>query len=90
MNSHLDAIRDQALETVDASESRFRKVIALAGLIETVLLGTFLFLMDFGNTLHWLILVSALLVYATLSVGLVALGAYVRTSTLRILTALDS
>lgn len=90
MNTKLDALRDKALNDVDAAESRFRKLIALAGLIEAILLGAFLVLMDFGDVLHWLLLVSALLVYVTLSVGLVALGAYVRTNTLRILTAMET
>ena len=83
------AARRAALESVDRAEQRFKGVVLAAAAMETGLLATFLWLMDFDEPLHWLLLVSAGLVYGTLGIGLVALGAYVRMSTLRVLKALE-
>ena len=90
MNDRMEDIRDRALDEVDAAERRFRMVVALAAVPEAILLTVYFVLMDFENVLHWLIFVAALLVYSTLAMGLVALGVYVRTSTLRVLRALDN
>ena len=84
-----ETLRKSALDSVDVAEKRVKQALIAAAVIEGVLLATFFFLMDFGNRLHWLILVAALLVYATLSVGLLSLGAHVNASTLRILKAID-
>lgn len=85
----LDGVRLAALDEVDRAERAFKAVIWAAGLVEATLLGTFLLLMDFGQRLHWLILVGAGLVYITLSVGLLALGAKGRVNTLQILKAIE-
>ena len=84
-----DKLRKSALDSVDVAEKRVKHALVAAAVIEGVLLATFFFLMDFGNRLHWLILVGALLVYATLGVGMLTLGAHVQACTLRILKAID-
>ncbi len=84
-----EEIRKSALESVDGAERRFKQFVILAAMCEAVLLTAFMLVMDRDVTLHWLILISSLLVYVTLSIGLVALGGYVRMNTLRVLTALD-
>lgn len=90
MSERMEDIRDRALDEVDAAERRFRMVVALAAVPEAILLTVYLVLMDFNEVLHWLIFVAAILVYSTLAIGLVALGVYVRASTLRVLQALDN
>ncbi len=85
----IEEISRRALVQVDAAQRRFRLFIALAALVEGALLITFLLIMNHGDRLHWLLLVSALLVYSTLAVGLFALGAHNNVNTLRILKALD-
>ncbi len=84
-----EQLRRAALDSVDTAEKRVKQAIVAAAALEGVLLTTFFLLMDTSNRLHWLILVAALLVYATLSVGLLTLGAHVQACTLRVLKAID-
>jgi hypothetical protein len=66
-------------------------VIALivAAAFEGVSLGAFLWLMNFEDTLHKLLLVHAFLVYGTLAMGLIALAEFARYGNLRVLQAID-
>ena len=89
MPTKIDDIRKSALESIDVANRRVNWIMALAAAVEGGLLLTFFVVMDFDARLHWLLLISALLVYATLAVGLVALGSYVRVNTLRILKAIE-
>lgn len=88
-DGNADQARRAALDAVDDAEKRFRRVVAFAGLFEAALLGTYLAVMDFGDRLHWLILIAAVLAYGTICVGIVALGARSHKNTLRILKALE-
>ncbi len=88
-NGKADKARQAALDTVDDAEKHFRRVVCLAALVEAVLLGTYLAVMNFGDRLHWLILIAAILVYSTIGVGIVALATHSHKNTLRILKALE-
>ena len=90
MNTNrLEEIRADALRHADRAQRDVRLLFALAAIVEFAALGGFILLMNFRDPLHRLLLVHALLIYGTLGVGLVTLGAYVRASALRILQAID-
>ena len=84
----LGNVRVAALERVDRGRRNLTRAIIAVAVVEATLLVTFLLLMDYRDRLHWLLLVAALLVYCTLGLGLIALGAYVNLVTQRILKAI--
>ena len=77
------------LDTVEKAEKRFNQATLLVGLVEVSLLVTFLLVMDFGQRLHWLLLIAAVLTYGTVAAGLVMMGAFINMNTLRVLKALE-
>ena len=87
--TRLDAIRAAALDRVAKRERAFKLAILGAGVVEGGMLLTFLLLADLSNRLHLLLLVSAVLVYSTLALGLVALGAHVNRVGERLLMAVE-
>jgi hypothetical protein len=89
-SDRLDAMRAEAMRRVDRAERDFRVMFVLAALVEGATLACFLLMMNFRDPLHRLLLAHAVLVYGTLAIGLVALGAYVRQSVLRVLQAVQS
>lgn len=88
-NTAIDAARRAALDQIDKSERARKRAVAVAGAIEAVLLVAILITADFGDPLHRLIFFSACLVYGTLGIGLVALGAHVNVSLHRVLRAIE-
>ena len=84
-----DNAASEALHRIDRSRRTVTAWIAGAGTLEGILLVAFILLADFGNRTHLLLLIAALLVYGTLALGLLALGAYVRTCSLRVIDAID-
>lgn len=86
----LEPIRQHVLDRIDQAQQRFRVAFVGAAVLEGVMLAAFLLLMDFKERLHLLLLVQAVLVYGTLAIGLVALGAYQRVNTLRVLQAISA
>lgn len=87
--ARLDDMRRDVLKKIATSERDFKLLIVLAAAVEGGGLLAFLCMMDFGERLHWLLLVMAFLIYGTLAVGLFALGSYTRTWILRVLKAVD-
>ncbi|HEX6748938.1 MAG TPA: hypothetical protein VF092_16695 [Longimicrobium sp.] len=87
--SDLDRIRRSALDEIDRRERWFKLSLAGAVLVEAILLLAFLLLADLHDRTHLLLLVSAVLVYSTLALGLAALGAHVSRTGARILAALE-
>jgi hypothetical protein len=85
----LNSVHRAVLTRVDRGRRDF--IIALCFVAGTELAGLigFLLLMDFDERLHWLLLVMAFLIYGTLAVGLIALGAYIRCWLLRLLKAIE-
>jgi hypothetical protein len=82
-----------ALQTVLAEAERRERWgrIALYGaaLVEALLLGAALMVMDFGNDTHLLVFIMAMLSYTTLALGLAALGARMSASNARLLHAIQ-
>ena len=87
--ARLDAIRAAALDRVEKRERAFKLAFIAAAVVEGVMLATFLVLADLSNRLHLLLLVSSVLVYSTLALGLVALGAHVSRVGERVLMAIE-
>lgn len=81
--------RRTALSEMDKADRRVKQAILLAAALETALLGAFFYVMDFDSRQDWLLLISALLVYATLSASLLALGLRVRLGVLQVLQAIE-
>jgi len=79
-----------ALRRLDQGRSVVLGWLAAAAAVEAALLITFVLLADFSNRTHVLLLVASLLVYLTLALGLIALGAFVRWWGLRIVLAVET
>lgn len=88
-SANLDARRRAALERVERSERTLRNVLVMTALFETVLFAAVILLMDWTSSLHVLMLVLACMVYGSLGFGLVALAAYMKRNTLRILASIE-
>ena len=86
----LDAVRAQVLQRVDAAERHYRLAFFGAAVLEALFLGIFMLAADFTNRTHVLLLLGAVMSYSIVVLGLVALGAHVNRSTLRILQAIDA
>jgi small-conductance mechanosensitive channel len=88
-NLDLDRVRRAALERMERSE-RNVKLAIIAGVVwEAVFLVLFLTLMDRHNRSHVLLFVATVGSYTLIVLGLVALGAFVDRSVLRVLKALE-
>lgn len=78
-----------ALDRLDRAQRRVTQIILAAAAAEAVLLGLILLTIDFSDSLHRLVFLSAVLTYMTLGLGLVALGAHVSRIQERLLVALE-
>ena len=87
--AQLDRIRQASLNAAHRSERWFKALIALAGIAEVGGLTAYLLVMDFGERLHWLILIAAGLVYMTTAFWTWALAAHATTRSHRLLKAID-
>lgn len=85
----LDELRHNALERIDRSERAFRGWVIAAGVVEAAGLIAFILLADFSDRTHLLLLVAALLIYGTLAMGIIALGAFIRVGLLRVVKAIE-
>ncbi|HKP74898.1 MAG TPA: hypothetical protein VJT67_05110 [Longimicrobiaceae bacterium] len=85
----LDRIRAAALARIERRERGYKLAIAGAVAAEAVLLLAFLLLANLHDRTHLLLLVSAILVYTTLALGLAALGAHVSRAAERIVAAIE-
>ena len=88
-SANLDARRRSALDRVERSERTVRNVLVLAAAFETTLLAVAVLIMDWSSRLHILMLVLSCLVYGTLGFGMVALAAFMKRNTLRVLAAME-
>ncbi|HEU4457042.1 MAG TPA: hypothetical protein VFR81_28495, partial [Longimicrobium sp.] len=64
-----------ALDEADRRDRMARVALLGAALVEALLLGTALLVMDFGDRTHLLVFVLSVLGYTTLALGLVVIGA---------------
>ncbi len=86
---NFEQIRSQALERIDRSERNFKLAFYAAVMVEGLFLIAFLFLMEFHNRTHILILIAAVGGYSVVVLGLVALGAHFNRGILRVLKAME-
>ena len=89
-SSRLDEIRGNVLDRMEKAERNVRLSIMVAAVAEMALFAAAFFLVDFSNHLEKLIFVVSILSYTTVAFGLVALGAHVSRSNLRLLGAIDA
>ena len=85
-----DDIRANVLDRMERQDRFLKLSIAAAAAFEAALLGTALWLVDFSNRTQVLILVTSILSYMILGLGLMALGAHVSRSISALIAALDA
>ena len=85
----LDRVRGTALDRIERSERQLKLVFLAGAVVEGAFLLTFVFLADFSNRVHVLILLATIAVYTILACGLAALGVHVNRCTERVLKALE-
>lgn len=88
-NVNLDTVRAAALARIDRSERNFKIAFLAAAIIESAFIVSFLFLADFSNRMHVLLLISTVSGYSIVGFGLFALGAHVNRGIARILKAIE-
>ncbi len=84
-----DEIRGAALDHIERSERHYKLAFFGAVGVETFFLAGFLLLADLANRTHLLLLLTTVATYTIVALGLVALGARVNRSTLRVLKAVE-
>ncbi|HUR80864.1 MAG TPA: hypothetical protein VM733_08865 [Thermoanaerobaculia bacterium] len=82
-------LRAKALEQMDAARRNFLLAFYGAVIFEGLFTIGILWFADWKNPLHMLILCCTGVIYMPVILGLVALGAYVNRSVLRVLARLD-
>jgi hypothetical protein len=88
-NLDLDRVRRAALERMERSERNVKLAVIAGAVWEVAFLLLFLMLMDRHNRSHVLLFVATVGSYTLIVLGLVALGAFVDRSVLRVLKALE-
>jgi hypothetical protein len=86
----LDAVRAEVLARVDRAERNYKLAFFGAVALEGLFLAAFLFVADLANKTHVLLLMATVMSYTIIVLGLVALGAHVNRTTLRVLQAIDA
>jgi hypothetical protein len=89
MKPTTDPLRERVLARIEAAERRFRLAFLAAAVVEAAMLAVVLLVIDFGDRTHVLLFLTSMMVYCVLCAGLVALGAYVRVASERILKAIS-
>jgi hypothetical protein len=85
----LDEVRAAALARIDRSERNFKRALYGAFFVESLFIVSFIFLADFSNRLHLLLLISTVSCYSIVILGIVALGAYFNRGVARLLKAIE-
>lgn len=85
----IDEIRATALARINRSERNFRLAFVAAIVIESLFVISFLLLADLSNRLHVLLLIATVSSYTIVVLGLVALGAHINRSVLRLMKAIE-
>ena len=78
-----------ALDAADRNDRTSRLALYGAALLEAVLLGVALMVMDFDDPTHVLVFVLAMLTYSTLALGLMAFAAKASAAHARLLHAIQ-
>ena len=85
----LEKLRANALAKIDAAERWFKIALFGAAFFEGLFLLGIIYFADFKDRFHLLLLSCTGIIYMPLFLGLIALGAYVNRSVLRVLMRLD-
>ena len=88
----MDQLKDPlggVLDTAEKAEKRRTQAMVLSVVVEGMLLVAFLLVMDFGERLHWLILIAAWLTSGTLTGLMLVSGAHLNLNTLHVLKAIE-
>jgi len=85
----MDEIRAAALVRINRSERNFKLAFLAAFIVESLFLLCFLLLADLSNRMHILLLIATVSSYSIVVLGLVALGAHINRSVLRVLQAIE-
>ena len=88
-SSNRDQVRGAALDRIERGARNYRLAFWSAAALEGAFFLGFLFLADFSNRLHVLVLLAAVATYTIVGLGLVALGAHVSRCTERVLKAIE-
>ncbi|HEX5725901.1 MAG TPA: hypothetical protein VFX98_10585 [Longimicrobiaceae bacterium] len=83
------ALVRNALEEADRRDRQSRLALTGAAVVEAALLGLALYLIDFDDRTHLLMLVLAVLTYTTLALGMMALAAKAGGAHARLLHAIQ-
>ncbi len=86
----LDSVRTEVMQRVDSAERNYRLAFFGGVVLEGLFLLLFLFCADLSNKTHVLLLIATVMSYSIVILGLVALGAHVNRTTLRVLQAIDA
>ena len=86
---NLDGVRTEVLARINRSERNFKLAFFAAAAVEALFFIAFLLVADFHNRLHLLLLIATVGSYSIVVLGLVALGARVERSVLRVLKAIE-
>lgn len=89
MSTANDDLTRAALDQAERSRKATIMWFAVAGVWEAACLVAFILIADWSDRTHWLLLVTAFLIYGTLAFGLLTLGAYLRLCTLRVLKSVE-
>jgi len=89
MMEPLEDILGGVLDTAEKAEKYRNKLYWLSGVVEIILLIVFLIVMDFGDRLHWLLLIATWLASGTIVAVIVVLAAHINLNTVHILKAIE-
>jgi hypothetical protein len=86
----VDSIREGVLRRMERQANTVRLLIVAAAGVEALLLALALRIVDLENSTHVLILVTSVLGYTIVALGLVALGAHVSRVCNRVVAVLET
>jgi len=89
MNDVTDRARVGALDAIERTERWYRLAFAAACLVEALLLGALLLLIDTRDRTHLLLLIGFVGGYSIVVLAIAALGAHVSRMAQRVLLAID-
>ena len=89
MSDRNDSIREKTLAQVEKTERNYKLAFAGAAAVEALFFAAYLLLADFSNRLHVLLPLVTIAGYTLTAFGLLALGAHINRSILRVLKAIE-
>ena len=87
--ANLDGVRSEVLARINRSEKNFKLAFLAAAAFEALFLVSFLLVADLTNRMHLLLLIATIGSYSVVVLGLVAMGAHIDRSVLRVLKAIE-